>query len=351
MKTKEAKKEVFNSIGQLIAISIVISLGLMVFFCPKCFLSLEHLWRLREDFLYSFFITLVLMAGIQQIIEFNNRHWPWIKVPAKRLLVDILSVGFYSFIVGILFIIVFIGLIKGEFPLDKIPWKFISSNAVMPMYISLIIGAFFTSRSFLIEWKQAAIASEQLKRENLQARFNSLREQVNPHFLFNSFNVLTDLIHTDQDKAKDFVQELSRVFRYVLEASHQETATLKDELEFVKSYVYLLKMRYGENLSLVLPEEVPKVEILPLTLQMLVENAIKHNVIAKEEPLKIEIKVQDQAVSVSNNIQLKNTRDESLGIGLNNIKSRYELLGNQSINIDDSDGHYTVTLPYINPQK
>ncbi len=351
MKTKGEKKKIFNSLWQLVVISMVISLGLMVVFCPKCFLSLEHLWRLKEDFFYSFLITLILMGGIQQIIDFNSRRWPWIKVPVKRLFVDIFTVGTYSFIVGFLFIVVFIGIIKGEFPLDKIPWKFIAGNATMPMYISLIIGAFFTSRSFLIGWKQAAIASEQLKRENLQARFNSLRDQVNPHFLFNSFNVLTDLIHTDQDKAKDFVQELSRVFRYVLEASHRETATLKDELEFVKSYVYLLKMRYGENLSLVMPDEVPKAEILPLTLQMLVENAIKHNVIAKAEPLNIEIKVSDQAVSVSNNLQLKNTRDESLGIGLNNINSRYELLGNQSIKIDESGGQYTVSLPYIQPKK
>jgi hypothetical protein len=191
--------------------------------------------------------------------------------------------------------------------------------------------------------------SEAIARERIQSQFDTLRNQVNPHFLFNSFNTLISIISTDKDGAIDYVEKLSDYFRIVLEQRDKEVITIKEELELVRNYLFLQKKRFGENLNVVidLEEQVYLSLVPPLTIQLLVENAIKHNVISKSKPLNIYIALENNYVVVSNNIQEKLTKEASTGIGLDNIQSRYSILFNKQIVIIKGEKTFSVKLPVI----
>ncbi len=190
---------------------------------------------------------------------------------------------------------------------------------------------------------------EILAREKVQSQFDTLRNQVNPHFLFNSFNTLISIISNNQDAAIGYVEKLSDYFRIVLEQRDKDVITVKEELELVNSYLFLQKQRFGDNLRIEIftSEIVLKSLIPPLTLQLLVENAIKHNVISRSRPLSIIIKGDELNITVSNNIQEKITKEASTGIGLENIRHRYRILFEQEIKIWFDAEEFVVYLPLI----
>jgi LytS/YehU family sensor histidine kinase len=203
---------------------------------------------------------------------------------------------------------------------------------------------------FLLEkWRFSLAELERFKKENAEFQFESLRNQVNPHFLFNSLNTLSSLIFQDQEKAGSFVRELSDVYRYILENRDRELVSLKKELEILKSYIYLILLRFEQNLSVKIdiPNRLDNLLIPPLTLQMLVENATKHNIISKRKPLKIQIFSADDYLVVSNNLQQKETRTYSSKLGLENIKSRYNYLTDKAVEITDGPDNYIVKIPLI----
>lgn len=201
------------------------------------------------------------------------------------------------------------------------------------------------------KWRVTTLETEQLKRENLQSQFESLKNQVNPHFLFNSLNSLSSLIEEDEKKAGIFIEELSRVYRYLLKSNEWELTTLKAELEFIHSYFYLLSTRYGDNVRLHVSVSpfCEKLQIPPLTLQLLVENAVKHNVISRNRPLDIRIYNESAwRLVVSNTLQRKDTKVLSNKVGLTNIISKYRLLGQQEPQIEENNTTFRVVLPLIN---
>ena len=189
-----------------------------------------------------------------------------------------------------------------------------------------------------------------LQEENIISQFETLKSQVNPHFLFNSLNVLSSLIFIDPDKAAKFVRQMSKVYRYVLEHKDMDTITLKDELPFIESYIFLLKTRFDKNLlvNMLVAPECHSRKIPPMVVQLLVENAIKHNVIAKLKPLTINISIENEDyLCVTNNLQLKTSREHSSKIGLDNIKKRYEYLTNKKVIIEENTEHFKVKIPLL----
>ncbi|WP_224998499.1 sensor histidine kinase [Cesiribacter sp. SM1] len=202
----------------------------------------------------------------------------------------------------------------------------------------------------ITEWKAGMQEREALQKINLQNQFESLRSQVDPHFLFNSLNSLSSLIITDAARAEQYVQELSSVYRYLLENNKQDITRLKAELDFAASYFHLLKIRFGQAISLeiAVADELLNMQLPPLSLQLLLENAVKHNVARVSRPLQIEIKsTPDGRLMVRNNLQPKTTQQVSHQVGLSNIAAKYRLLGQREIELDDSGGFYTVTIPLI----
>jgi two-component system LytT family sensor kinase len=213
----------------------------------------------------------------------------------------------------------------------------------------LLVNTIFVALAFFKFWKTTIKEKEELKRESISAEFETLRNQVNPHFLFNSLNTLTSLIEEDPKTATDFVQKLSGVYRYVLTQKDKDTVTLGEELQFIMQYIYLNKIRFGENLRIHVHIEPKYTErkIVTLALQMLLENAIKHNVVSSQKPLSIFIGVYDDKVFVRNNLQRKIVMNESNGIGLNNIVHRYSFLTKEQVEIVEDDKEFCVSIPLI----
>jgi len=212
--------------------------------------------------------------------------------------------------------------------------------AVLIAYILTLI-----TRTKIIE-----IENVRLKEENVSSQLKSLKEQVNPHFLFNTLNTLSSVIRLDKKQdALRFVDDLSSVYRYILESDKNNLVKIKSELDFLNSYLFMLKKRYGEKLKIdiSLSEQILESYVPPMALEVLVENAIKHNRIASGSPLKIRIYTEDRFLNVANNIQEKKTDQENFGLGLPNLIKRYELLTGREVIIRQDDQQFLVSLPII----
>lgn len=204
--------------------------------------------------------------------------------------------------------------------------------------------------TLITKTKIIEIENVRLKEENVTSQLKSLKEQVNPHFLFNTLNTLSSVIRLDKKQdALRFVDDLSSVYRYILESHKNNLVKVKSELDFLNSYLFMLKKRYGDklNIDINLSEKILESYILPMALEVLVENAIKHNRIAADSPLNIRIYTEDRFLIVVNNIQEKKTDQENLGLGLPNLIKRYELLTGKEVIIQQNDMHFSVKLPII----
>lgn len=189
-----------------------------------------------------------------------------------------------------------------------------------------------------------------LKKENIRSQFEALKSQVNPHFLFNNLNVLSSLIYADQDRAGKFVRQLSKVYRYVLDFKDADTISLQEETDFLDAYLFLLTTRFGENLRIerTLNEDCRMRRLPPAVSQMLIENAIKHNVIARNRPLTIRIFMEaDRYLVIQNTLQRKSSVEPSSKIGLENIRRRYRYLTSQQVIIEETPETFTVKIPLL----
>ena len=205
---------------------------------------------------------------------------------------------------------------------------------------------------FIVKYQKAALETEQLKKENLQSQLETLKNQVNPHFLFNSLNTLSALIHDNPDVAVAFVQKLSKVYRYILEIRDNQTVTLQDELKALHAYIFLLKTRFGNNLHIevIIPQHLHLHRIVPLSLQILLENAVKHNILSAQKPLYIDIFTEtDRHIVVKNNLQRKNQTMPGTQLGLQNISNRYRLLAGKDPEVLITEQSFTVILPLLLP--
>jgi len=202
---------------------------------------------------------------------------------------------------------------------------------------------------FMNKNKSNEIEKEVLLKESAEARFAALRNQINPHFLFNSFNVLSTLVHKDPDTASRFIEQMSKVYRYLLSNQNNRIVTLQQELEFLDAYIFLLKIRFGKNLHIEnkLEKDNSESHIAPATLQMLIENAIKHNVVSKAQPLHIRLFEENNFFIVENDVQRKSVSEDSTGTGLRNIRQRYNFLCGENAVIVQSNGKFTVRIPKL----
>jgi LytS/YehU family sensor histidine kinase len=207
---------------------------------------------------------------------------------------------------------------------------------------------------FFIRFRESALKKrEAINREKLMFQFQTLRSQVNPHFLFNSFSTLISVIDEDKEIAIEYVEKLSLFFRNILEYRDKDLIPLNEELKLIETYFYLQKKRYCDNLQLTVEinEKTLTSLIPPMVLQMLVENAIKHSIISAEKPLTVEIIADEKYITITNNLQRKKDKEPSTGIGLTNIRNRYALLGFGEIGIDAANDRFIVQLPIIYTEK
>lgn len=219
--------------------------------------------------------------------------------------------------------------------------------------IILMIMAVHESIFAFDQWQQIVTETERLKKAQLQSQFESLKQQINPHFLFNSLNTLSALIEESPETASRFLDEMSQVYRYLLRANEEALTQLRTELAFVRSYVYLLQIRHGQGFALHEQVDAKWLDhrIAPLTLQLLVENAVKHNVILPEQQLTITITVCDDGLLlVQNNLQRRAVPVVSDRVGLSNIVARYRLLGERQVQVIDDDAYFKIFIPLLEPE-
>ncbi|WP_165824122.1 sensor histidine kinase [Pseudochryseolinea flava] len=202
---------------------------------------------------------------------------------------------------------------------------------------------------FMERYRSAELRAEQFKKASVEAQFEALRNQINPHFLFNCLNALSNLVYKDADTSARFIAQLSNVYRYLLYSQERKIVTLQEELDFIDSYLYLLKIRFGNNISIVKNIEIDmaRFHIAPATLQMLIENAIKHNVVSGKAPLKINIESLNGSITVTNNLQEKKVKEPSAFVGLKNIMKRYEFLSDKPVEIKKTESSFFVTVPLV----
>lgn len=214
-----------------------------------------------------------------------------------------------------------------------------------------IIATSFNEGAFISDdIHNALLETERLKREALQRELDNLKTQVNPHFLFNSLNSLSSLISENPAQAEEYVNEMSKVYRYFLQVNNVKLVTLEEELNFIKAYYNLLKTRFGKSLSLNIQIDTAAIEqmIPPMTLQLLLENAVKHNKVLKDSPLSILISLNNEGwLQVENNLQQKPSTLHSNGIGLKNISDKYKLMGFDDIVVDRGTDYFKVSVPLI----
>lgn len=218
-----------------------------------------------------------------------------------------------------------------------------------------IMGVVVTGSSYIIylmnKQQRIIFENQQLRTESATNQYEALKSQLNPHMLFNSLNTLQSLIREDAAKASDYTQELSQVLRYTLQVNESQSVSLAQELKFARAYIFLLQMRYEKNLQfdIEIDNTYSDTRLPPMSLQVLIENAVKHNEISNRKPLTISIYTNDNAaLVVANKIQTKRTDSAGSGIGLDNLSKRYKLLFQQDIVVEKSNGMFIVSIPLIN---
>lgn len=293
-------------------------------------------------------IWITLSRGNGWLVEVIDKRVDWLEQPIFRLVLGTVVMLVYTILGFGLVLIITIWAFYDQSPLETIQ-DFGAGNFVTAILITLIISMFMHGRAFYLEWKEALFREEKLKNETLKTKFEALRNQVNPHFLFNSLNVLSGLVHENQNKAVEFIRKMSDVYRYVLDQRDEELVPLDDELKFFNSYTYLQQIRFGDNLKVEVTRNGDGM-LPPVAMQLLLENAIKHNVVSEARPLTVMVDIQPDVVSIKNNIQEKLSKD-STGIGLNNLVARYEFLTDRKVVINNDTKTFEVRLPLLKLNK
>lgn len=216
--------------------------------------------------------------------------------------------------------------------------------------VNIVFETLWEVLHIIDKYRESATEQEMLEKLHLEQEFDNLKQKVNPHFLFNCFNTLSSLISEDKKMAEDFLDELSKVYRYLLRNNESGMSTVEQEVNFIQSYYQLLKTRHGESFQMHVKIDAGFMlyELPSLSLQLLVENAVKHNVVSKQEPIAITISsTEDGYLVIENNLVKKISKPESTGIGLTNIREKYRLLRRYDIRISELDNRFVVVLPLI----
>ncbi|WP_375583083.1 sensor histidine kinase [Cyclobacterium xiamenense] len=296
------------------------------------------------ELLVNSVFTFAFWEGNFRLVGWVRERYPRIHQTRQRILTQaLLSIG-YTVLAGSLvtFLLAAIGWVPYE--LD-----FHLRILGMGLFITAIIAIVYETVFYFELWKASLLESERLKKTEVRLQFESLKNQVNPHFLFNSLNTLASLIPVDPEKAEQFVQEFADTYRYVLEVNGKNLVRLREEMDFVASYIYLQKIRFGDNLIVEnrLDTQVDRYHIPPLIVQNLVENAIKHNQILQGRPLTIRMELIEDRLLVRNNLQLRSHPAPSTETGLKNIAQRLQLVANKEAKFYEQAGYFCAEIPLI----
>ncbi|MEW7280208.1 histidine kinase [Aquimarina sp. 2201CG1-2-11] len=297
---------------------------------------------------FSLFFSICDWFIIRGILIFLRKKYPNFRDDIKRIVIFLIAiiatVISVDFIGGVLIVKIF--RLFGQSVNHSAQLKVLLPVTI----ITIMIMAIYEVIYYYVRLKKSIREEEQIKQVMIQAQLDTLRNQAQPHFLFNSLNTLRDIIDQNtKEDAKDFVDSLSEVYRFIIESGNSNLVSLEKELKFAKAYIHIQSERFGGNLRLHwnIPEDKLLAMVIPMSLQLLLENAIKHNIVSKAKPLLITVAIKADNLLVSNKIQVKSTQMPSTKIGLKNIEKRYQLISNKTPVIYNDGAYFTVSLPLL----
>lgn len=306
---------------------------------------------LKMSFLYTMLYGLMLYYANAFVFMALDHFFKLERFTPRRLLIGFVSSFLISIFIVFLLRVFQVVIVEGS-SYDKFIETETPSNYLVSVIITLVVTLAMHSFYFYKAYNENKVKEQKIIAGTANAKFESLKNQIDPHFLFNSLNVLSSLIEENPDNAQRFTTSLSKIYRYVLEQKDKELVTVQEELAFAKTYMNLLKMRFENSISFELPENYdnPEAKVVPLSLQLLLENTIKHNIVSEQKPLHIKIFVKDNYLVVQNDLQKKEVLQDRRGVGLQNIVSRYAILTQRKVLINQSEKEFAVHLPILTKQ-
>ena len=322
---------------------LILGIPLLGFLTPIIYLGIRlhrapyYTWPM---FFISTAITLVFWMGNRTILILLRRKYPLFEQSRKRITITGLVMLLFTLVAA---------------NCNGITPPFWETNGyagapdlhVLGVMNTIAVASIYEVIYYMQQLRLSVNQQEVLKSESLMAQIKALKSQVDPHFLFNNLNTLSTIVHEDPKQAEKFIQQLARLYRYILEMPETTLITLKEELDLLEAYVYLSQTRFGESLKVLvnIPASYHQKKIIPFALQILVENAIKHNIVSITKPLSVVIDVADNKLIISNNLQKKQSLVPSTGKGLKNIDERIRLLQDQELKYITTMDYFIVTLP------
>ena len=335
-------KELIKSFLVGIAIFLVV---LIILFLNGWDFTMKELWtEFWESMIFSMIIYLCNSASFILLMRKYDKELFTRKYIAYGILGNIIASIIGIFLSRVVLKVIMYNMSFEAFFTSERPQYYVNT-----FFISMVVALLFYAVYFYKYYKEKQVKEQKIIAGSASARFDALKNQLDPHFLFNSLNVLTSLIEEDPDQAQKFTTSLSKVYRYVLEQKNKDLVTVDEELNFARTYVRLLKMRFEDSIIFDIPEKCtqPDAKIVPLSLQLLLENAVKHNVVTSSKPLHIKVFEQGGMLVVSNNLQEKQVVKKSSGVGLQNIRQRYQILTDRGVIINKTNSDFSVSLPML----
>ncbi|HRI60850.1 MAG TPA: histidine kinase [Saprospiraceae bacterium] len=309
----------------------------------------------KESGSFPFVLCFVIcMVGMAVVIEINiavsrrlDRFLKWDKQPLRRASVQFLIIAAITAFLSLTGSAIYFMIYKPPDFIQPYISEGVVKNALISAFVALAGAGIYLTLSFFHHWNISQIEAERYKIAAAESQIEALKSQLDPHFLFNSLNTLTELVEVNSSKSLDFLKSFSQVYRYVLQTREHESVTLQEELDFAESYLTLLKTRFGEALQVEknIAEDDMTRHLPPMTLQLLLENAVKHNQLTKTKPLGIQLSTDGRMLIVQNNLQPKSSKGYSSGIGLKNITERVLRLTQQEPIIENGGEVFTVKIP------
>jgi hypothetical protein len=340
----------FKKFIQGIVISLIIACFMIVFemaFGRDRFFGPDFA---REILYYCIYgVTLTLLNSTY--FDYLNNRVSWRRYGRYRILIGALGSVALT-MVGVFFVRLFINvLLERETIGEFLAGEQIAHYAVA-LLVTMVVSLFFHAVYFYKRSQENKVKEQKIIAGTASAKFETLKNQIDPHFLFNSLNVLSSLIEENPESAQKFTTSLSKIYRYVLEQKDKELVSVEEELSFARTYMNLLKMRFESSLFFELPETVPNPEarVVPLSLQLLLENTVKHNVVSQQRPLRIRIYTDGDYLAIENDLQRKDVLSDRQGVGLQNIVSRYAIVTSRNVLVDNDSKVFTVKIPMLTKQ-
>lgn len=303
-------------------------------------------WEIKFSYLYTILLAFIIWHGNRYLLFTLRSYFNWFNKPVKKIIALLLAVTFYTIPISILFLIGWYHI----FSSGLVNWNVVSTSSLIIMICVIFITHVYETVFLVKDSENEMIRNEQLEQAKAQVELEALKNQIDPHFIFNSLNTLSHLIDENSRKARQFNDSLADVYRYILQNKSRDLVLLKEEIDFLLDYFSLLKIRFEDAVRLEInidPSLYEQYLLPPISLQILIENAIKHNEFSDALPLVMELSLKDEQLTFHNVLYKRKLRKVSSKIGLLNLNERYKLATNKSITVQAEEKDFTVWLPVL----